>query len=173
MLGKLNVIRGFTLVELAMVLFIVSLLLGSLLVPLSTKLEQANRDATIEIQDEIKEALLGFAVVNGRLPCPDCSDANVGGAAGCPLVVATNLNDGTADWLVVGAPGTETCATSIGNLPWVDLQVPENDAWGRHFTYMVTAEFSREISGRRPCPLRDRGDRCLFRIMFNWRHSNF
>jgi len=139
MLVELKVRRGFTLVELAMVLFIVSLLLGSLLVPLSTKLEQANRDSTTVILEEIKETLLGYAIVNGRLPCPDCPDGNVGGPTGCTLVAAANRNDGIEDRF--GAP--LACRTAIGNLPWVDLQVPEHDAWNRHFTYSVSAQFSR------------------------------
>jgi len=35
----------------------------------------------------------------------------------------------------------------VGNLPWVDLQVPEMDAWGRHFTYRVTSGFADDADG--------------------------
>lgn len=138
MLVKLKPVRGFTLVELAMVLFIVGLLLGGLLVPLSTKLEQNSRDLTTATLNEIKEALLGYAVINGRLPCPDCPDGN----APCNAVAAANRNDGIGDW--TGTVGTRTCVVRVGNLPWVDLQVGEFDAWNHHFTYRVTNEFSRE-----------------------------
>ncbi len=72
MLVKLDYKKGFTLVELAMVLFIVGLLLGGLLVPLSTRLEQESRSQTNITMGEIKETLLGYSVINGKLPCPDC-----------------------------------------------------------------------------------------------------
>ena len=121
-----------------MVLFIVGLLLGGILVPLSTKLEQDSRDRTQVVLDDIKEALLGYTVINGRMPCPDCPDGN----APCNAVAAANRNDGIADWS--GTVGTRTCIVQVGNLPWVDLQVPEFDSWNRHFTYRVTPEFSRE-----------------------------
>jgi prepilin-type N-terminal cleavage/methylation domain-containing protein len=139
MLVKLMTARGFTLVELAMVLFIVGLLLGGLLAPLSNRLEQENRSVTAGRMEEIKEALLGYAVINGRLPCPDCPDGNVGT---CSAVAAANRNDGISDW--TGTVGTRTCNSQIGNLPWVDLQVPEYDTWNRHYTYRATAEFTRE-----------------------------
>jgi prepilin-type N-terminal cleavage/methylation domain-containing protein len=139
MLVKLNKYSGFTLVEMAMVLFIIGLLLGGLLVPLSTKLEQDRRDRTEVSLNDIKEALLGFAVINGRLPCADCPDGTVGT---CSAVAAANRNDGIGDWS--GTVGSRTCNTAVGNLPWVDLQVPAFDAWNHYYTYQVTSEFSRE-----------------------------
>jgi len=149
MLVKLKSNHGFTLVELAMVLFIVGLLLGGLLVPMATKIEQENRTSTNDKLNEIKEALLGYAVINGRLPCPDCPDGTVGT---CNAIAAVNRNDGISDW-GVGAAGERVCATQIGNLPWVDLQTGQFDAWNRYFTYQVTSEFSRE-SNTSPCRIR-------------------
>jgi len=145
MLVKLKSMPGFTLVELAMVLFIVGLLLGGLLVPMATKIEQENRISTIDKLNEIKEVLLGYAVINGRLPCPDCPDGTVGT---CSAVAAANRNDGIGDW--TGAVGSRVCNTQTGNLPWVDLQTGQFDAWNRYFTYQVTPEFSRE-SNTTPC----------------------
>lgn len=145
MLVKLKPLRGFTLVELAMVLFIVGLLLGGMLVPLSTKLEQVNRETTASTLNEVKEALLGYAVINGRLPCPDCPDGTVGS---CNSVAAANRNDGIEDRS--GSAPNRICHTAVGNLPWVDLQVGEMDAWSHHFSYRVTAAFSQE-SNASPC----------------------
>jgi prepilin-type N-terminal cleavage/methylation domain-containing protein len=144
MLVKLKANYGFTLVELAMVLFIVSLMLGGLMLPLSTRLEQENRANTINALNEIKETLLGYAVINGRLPCPDCADAN----APCNAVPAANINDGIEDR--AGATPNRVCTTNVGNLPWVDLQVSAFDAWEHYYTYRVTPEFSRE-SNAAPC----------------------
>jgi len=141
MLVKLKNISGFTLVELAMVLFIVALLLGGMLVPLSTKLEQDNRETTNTTLNDIREALLGYAVINGRLPCPDCPD---GATGSCSAVAAANRNDGMEDRS--GSTPNRLCQTDVGNLPWVDLQVGEFDAWSRHFTYRVTPAYSRETN---------------------------
>ena len=57
--------RGFSLVELAIVLLIVGLLLSSLMPPLSAQLDQRNYNATQQQIDEIRDAMIGFAVVNG------------------------------------------------------------------------------------------------------------
>jgi prepilin-type N-terminal cleavage/methylation domain-containing protein len=62
--------NGFTLMELAMVLVILSLLLIGMLVPLTAQLEQQRVADTDRYLEQIKEALIGFAVANRRLPCP-------------------------------------------------------------------------------------------------------
>lgn len=62
---------GFTLVEIAIVLLVVTILLGYTvaLFPIQQELKQY-RKADREM-NEIIEHLIGFAQVNGRLPCPD------------------------------------------------------------------------------------------------------
>jgi len=135
MLVRVNKCRGFTLIELAVVLFIVSLMLGVFLSPLSVRLEQQNRARTTDLLDEIEESLLGYAMINGRLPCPDCPNTSL---TGCGSATA---NDGRED-----LTGT-ICASPIGNLPWVDLQVSEYDDWSRHFTYRVKLEFADDADG--------------------------
>ena len=62
--------RGFTIIELAVVLVIVSLLIGSFLYPLSTQVDQRNTADTQRRLEEIREALVGYAIANGRFPCP-------------------------------------------------------------------------------------------------------
>lgn len=67
---------GFTLVEMAIVLVIVGLLLGGLLMPLGAQMEQRKISETQKALDDIKEALIGYAVANGRLPCPASATSN-------------------------------------------------------------------------------------------------
>ena len=120
--------HGFTLIELAMAVFIISLLLGSLLLPLTTQVEQRQVNDTEKNLQEIREALIGFALTNGYLPCPD----KVTGAG------AGTANDGVED-IIAG-----TCvATSEGNLPWVTLGVGASDVWGNRYRYQVSAAFAQ------------------------------
>ena len=65
---------GFTLIEIAIVLLIVSILLGYTvaLFPRQQELKQY-RDVEREM-DKVIAAIVGFAQVNGRLPCPASPD---------------------------------------------------------------------------------------------------
>ena len=113
--------RGFTLVELAVVIAIVALLLGALLVPLATQHQARNIRETQESLADIKEALLGYAVTQGRLPCPDTDRDGLEDPCGGIL----NIRD-----------------VVEGFLPWQDLGTPATDPWGRIFRYAVTREFT-------------------------------
>ena len=131
--------RGFTLVEMAIVLAIVALLLGSLLPTISSQIEQQHRNETRKQMNEIKEALIGFTLINGRLPCP--ADGTIAtGQANSGLEATTGS----------GSAMTCTSVTSSaawGVLPWAALGVSETDAWGRRFTYRVTATFADGADG--------------------------
>jgi len=79
--------RGFTLVEIAIVLLIVAILLGYTVALFPRQQELKQYRAANEDMDRIVEAILGFAQVNGRLPCPAIPNSNGledgGGAANC------------------------------------------------------------------------------------------
>lgn len=124
---------GFTLIEMALVLLVITLLLGGLLVPLSTQLDQRNVTLTQKQLDEIKEALVGYALQNRYLPCPD-TDGDGGQNRSVP-------------------PATQgTCLAYEGALPWADLGVGETDAWGNRFLYRVTPAFSDRAPVAAPPP---------------------
>lgn len=114
-------VQGFTLIELAVVLFIFGLLIAGLLGPLETQLEARDRAATIEVMDEIIESLYGYAITNGRLPCPDTDGDGLPNPIFNPADVAT-----------------ATCAGE-GVVPWVELNTPPGDAWGNRFRYRVAS----------------------------------
>jgi prepilin-type N-terminal cleavage/methylation domain-containing protein len=119
---------GFSLVEVAIVLLIVGLLLGGLLMPLSAQIDQQRNSDTKKAEDEIVQALIGYAVANGRLPCP----------------ATATLATGVANAGVANAPTASGCTGGpTGVLPWVTLGVNETDAWGRRYTYRVSATFSQ------------------------------
>ncbi|MGH8602913.1 MAG: prepilin-type N-terminal cleavage/methylation domain-containing protein [Gammaproteobacteria bacterium] len=126
-MGKPRRGAGFTLIEIAIVLVVLGLLLAGLIGPMGTRIEQEERERTRAILEEIKEALYGFAIAQGRLPCPD-SDGD-------------GREDPTGGGCASGAPNDV-----VGNLPWVDLAVPEEDAWGRRFRYRVTPSYADDVS---------------------------
>ena len=64
---------GYSLVELAVVMLIVSLLIGGLLLPISAQQDVRARQDTERILTDARESLLGYAIANGRLPCPASS----------------------------------------------------------------------------------------------------
>lgn len=107
------------------VLLIISILLAGLLMPLSIQMEVRKYADTKKTMDQINEALIGFILINGRLPCP----ANPALAVG----VATAGEERVA---------CTAAGTNIGVIPWVTLNVPETDEWGRRFTYRVTSAFA-------------------------------
>src|SRR5688572_24828120 len=120
----MNLAKGFSLIEMAVVLIVLVLLLGGALVPLSTQVEQRKIAETEKAIEEAKEALIGFALANSRLPCPDTNTPPDG------------ISNPTSGGACTG--GT----TYEGTLPWVTLKVAGADAWGRRFRYRVSPEFT-------------------------------
>ena len=108
-------------------MLIIALLIGSILVPLAAQVEQRKISETEKALSEIREALLGFALSNGYLPCPDKTIA-----AG-----AGTMHDGAED-----VSGT-SCVATEGNLPWVTLGVPATDSWGNRYRYRVAPAFAQ------------------------------
>lgn len=68
--------KGFTLIEIAVVLVIVGLLLGSFIGSFSQRIETTQRQNAKKQLEDIKLALLGFASARGRLPCPTTTTGN-------------------------------------------------------------------------------------------------
>ncbi len=115
--------RGFTLPELAIALVIIALLLAAAIIPLSTQIDVRNTSDTQRTMEQVKEAVISFALANGRLPCP--ADGTI--AAG-----AANA-------------GAENCGISAGVVPWATIGAAETDAWGRRFSYWVSPIFSDAV----------------------------
>lgn len=111
--------KGFSLIEMAVVLVIIGVLLGSLLMPLSVQMEAQRRDSTTATVKEVGQALLGFAVVHRRLPCPD--------------------SDGD------GFENGPTCNNVEGAVPWATLGVGREDAWGHPLRYRANNGFVAAI----------------------------
>ena len=104
---------GFSLIELAIGLVIVATLLSSLLVPLVTQLDQKRTAETQRLLEQAREALIGFAAANNRLPCP-----------------ATVATAGNESFAAGGSATTGACAGWTGFLPGVTLGMSPLDAQG-------------------------------------------
>ncbi len=120
--------RGFTLTELAVVLAIVGLLLGSLMFTLSAQVEQRNWEETRRRISDARELLIAFALVNGRLPCPATGaggDESFAPAPPAAVGICTTYYNGFLPARTIGAES-------------VDAQGFALDAWGGRIRYAVS-----------------------------------
>ena len=115
--------HGFTLVEMAIVLLILTLLAGSLTAGLSAHLARRAEAATDAALDEARDALLGHVVRKGYFPCP-----------------AKSATDGSED-----RETPQKCRKNVGLLPWATLGIPGLDGWSRRLRYAVGREYVWDI----------------------------
>jgi prepilin-type N-terminal cleavage/methylation domain-containing protein len=121
--------RGFSLVEMAVVLAIVAMLLGGIIMTLSTQEEARNAAETRRRLEAAADAVIGFAIANRRLPCP------ASGATGTESLASGTTAAGGACSSNFGGflPGA-----SVGFQP-VDAQGFAVDAWGNRIRYAVAS----------------------------------
>jgi prepilin-type N-terminal cleavage/methylation domain-containing protein len=129
--------RGFSLVELAIVLFVVGLLMVSLMYTLTAQFDQRNFEETRRRVEQARELLLAYAIVNGRLPCParssvgptELRDAN----GNCTDGATEDYYGGT---IAAGVTGGLLPAATIGFQP-TDNAGFAVDAWQNRIRYAV------------------------------------
>lgn len=126
---------GFSLVEMAVVLAILGLLLVTAMYTLQAQQEQRAREETQRRLEHAREAILGYAVANGRLPCP------ASGATGVQSEATAGAGDCTS--YVGFLP-----AITIGFQP-VDTSGFAIDAWNNRIRYAVAQNIS-DCTGAAP-----------------------
>ncbi|MFT3733861.1 MAG: type II secretion system protein [Rhodocyclaceae bacterium] len=109
--------RGFSLIELAVVMLILALLAGGVVSVLRIQQEQKVLTETKAVLNEAREALFAYAESHKGLPCPDTDTAPDG-----------LINTG--------------CGTTIrGFLPWKDLGLSRGeDGWNQTLRYVVSKD---------------------------------
>jgi prepilin-type N-terminal cleavage/methylation domain-containing protein len=124
MSGSLR-IKGFTLVEIAVVMVIIGLSLGTVMISMKSFRSTQNRKDTVTRIATVDVAMANFVLQSKRLPCP--ADGAIG--------------TGLANAGVEQRNGAGDCTTqNRGIVPWVTLGLTESagtDAWGNRLTYRV------------------------------------
>ena len=121
--------RGFTLVELAIVLTILAALFVFLLPTSSALLDNQKREVTRQKLKNIEAAMTNYVAVNKRLPCPADGTANTGieGARAASGDCTNNQVSGVVPWVTVG-------------LTSADIE----DGWYRRITYRAAFSLTRD-----------------------------
>lgn len=113
--------QGFSLLEMALALVILSLMMGWLMTPLRVQYGLQKYQQTEQRLIQAQQALLGHAIVYHYLPCPDTDEPPDG-------------------WENVLA--NQSCTSDEGVLPWAQLGIVAFDAWGRFFRYRADSTFT-------------------------------
>jgi prepilin-type N-terminal cleavage/methylation domain-containing protein len=116
--------RGFTLVEMAVVLVIFGTLLGAGLKLLTVQAERSAIELTKKRQETIKQALTAYLGRFGRLPCPD-QNAIPDGLDNADRTAATPAS----------------CTAQFGAVPYVDLGLDRDvaiDGWDNFMVYVLS-----------------------------------
>jgi len=153
--------RGFTLIELAVVIGIVALLLGGLVATLDAQNNARSAAQTEQSLQLARDAVVGFAIRHGRLPCPALE--NVDFLASLPPYWQTHAALGYRDGAATRVDGTGEeamavtstagspestvngrCTDYVGFVPALTLGIGPTDAqgflidgWGSRVMYAV------------------------------------
>lgn len=163
--------RGFTLIELAIVLVLMTILIGGLAVPLSAQIQARRVAETRAEMNATRDALLGYAMSHAcRIQCDTAGNACLNAtpasdlcqkacddycgtrAAGSPTDISRPYfpcpdadGNGREDRDDASGECVSAAASGRGALPWLTLGVKGHDAWGNRFTYAVSPAFSEQV----------------------------
>lgn len=136
--------HGFTLTELAIVMVIVALLITGMLMPLSAQQDVRALRETEKTLADAKEAVLGFAILNERLPCP-ATNTSAGREAFCSTAdyPCTGVEEYVYEPVNAG-DNSGICASYHGGLlPAVTLGVQPTDGNGFAIDYWGASPSNR------------------------------
>ena len=129
--------RGFSLLELALVIAVLGLLLGAAINPMRHFLRQQWIEREQAQLATARDLLLAYAVRQGRLPCPDRDgdgrEDNSNGSCG-----ETAINSSPSD--------AERQRIVAGRLPWLDIGATARNAHGERYHYAVTLHYADTAS---------------------------
>jgi prepilin-type N-terminal cleavage/methylation domain-containing protein len=130
--------RGFALLELSIALVVLALLLGGLALPLAAQVEMRRGEELARQLEEARDAVMGFAAAQGRLPCP----AVEGGDASEAFAPGADASTGAcADFYAGYLP-----AATLG-MHGVDAQGFARDPWATPANRLRYAVFGGAVNG--------------------------
>ena len=109
--------RGFSLIEIAIVMVIIGVLAGGGVSLLGLLTQRKARTETIDYLKQAQAALISFADINGRLP-----------------------------WADTSGDGVEDSAASAGNLPYQTLRLSPTDPYKRTLRYEINASLGTNLT---------------------------
>lgn len=137
-------IRGFTLIEMAVVITILSLAAAGGLAVASKSIRSQKREETLAKMDRIMEAIEAYVNNYGHLPCPSALDDGLGTEHSGFGIGANSGN--CSEILDNATTGYRTASNVIkGFVPVYSLNLsPDHifDAWDRRFTYVVDEDLT-------------------------------
>jgi len=122
-------LEGFTFLELALILVVIGILMGFGVGLLGSLIKNSKFRKTESILEQSREALVGYVMSNGHLPCPDAD------------------GDGQED----SSSGSCTCSWPNCFLPEVTVGIRSLDAYGHKLYYDVDDTFTSFTSLRGFC----------------------
>ena len=131
--------RGFTLIEMAIVLVIITILIGGLAMPLSAQIQARRVAETKKTLDEARDALLGYAMMTATNPLGAPQDFRY---FPCPDVTGDGIEDRSG-----AACSSSVNFISYGWLPWVTLGTASQDAWGNRLRYAIVSQYANSDTG--------------------------
>ena len=161
--------RGFTLIEMAIVLVIITILIGGLAMPLSAQIQARRIAETRQDMEAIHDALIGYAMSHTTSACTCAYTSDV--LDGLPTTTCTAslcsaiftltgtatltlqprhylpCPDGNNDGLEDARNASGQCTNKRAGLPWITLGVNGADAWGNRYTYAVDRTYSNDQTG--------------------------
>jgi prepilin-type N-terminal cleavage/methylation domain-containing protein len=130
---------GFTLIELAVVVFIIGILASVGLATLKSQMESTSISATKKKQETMKNSLISYLAKYNRLPCPAID--NTGLESRVLTNAPANCIDNTGK------------SAYLGILPYATLGLPKSaalDGWENFFSYAVSTQWTLTYSTAAP-----------------------
>jgi prepilin-type N-terminal cleavage/methylation domain-containing protein len=109
--------RGFTLIEIAIVMVIIGVLAGGGVSLMGMLTKRKSRTETLDYLKDVQAAIISFADINGRLP-----------------------------WADTSGDGAENSGAASGTLPYQSLKVSPTDSYKRTLRYEINANLGTNLT---------------------------